>query len=648
MSILDTINAVETQAVPEVDPFEGALSMSELRSMFTSWDDATSTAREEAFRDRSYYDGSGQVGEVWKERLRKFNLPKLYINKIRGIVEGHLGVFKAQQVDPEAMPRGEKDIEAAAVATKILRYISDKTKWKQIKADVIEDKYIYGIGAALFQCTNTDASVIRIPFREFCYDPQSRFADFSDANWMGFGKWFHPDVVKRLWPDTYDSLNISPGNDLASGTAKGFNEAPDLWIDKKNKRVQVITMYYLENGVWQYVVWCHAGILDFSESPYLDADGKSVCPLVAMSCYINGDPDGNNERYGIIRDMVHPQDEYNAHRAQALQHVVSRRIQRVPGVEAPVIPAKELKEIGADPQGILPEGYQFVPDNGMTEQISLLQLSDGEMQRMGPTPAVLGRSLGASESGRSRQVQAAAGLTEMATLIDRVERFEDSAFRMIWSQVRQYWTEQQYIRVTGADNSYKFVQLNAPILDENEPTILVYVMDEATGQPQVDEMGQPMTEEAPNIVGYDNHVAEMDMEIIITTVPENVNLEHETWQQILQFSGSTGIAPGDPRFLMLLEVAPLTNRKEIIEKMESLQAKLEEKQAAGQQAAQEAQQAQMQLEMQSQQASSAKDAAGADKASAEARKIDIENQIATDQNDIAKFLMSNLGNIDLG
>lgn len=642
--IFDNNDAPEVE-VPTLR--EDAPSIESLRNRFNSYDSAADKARNNALLDRGYYDGDAQIGAVWREHLSKMNLPPVYINKVRSIVNGHIGVLLGQQTDPEALPRSEKDNDAAAVATKLLRYAADKSKLKQKFIDGAGEKFVEGIAALLVECTNEDIIVTRIPFREFIYDPHSREPDFSDAAWLGFARWISVDDVRMQWPEAHLRLGEPSTSDYMHVGGIGFADSADTWVDKASKRLQVITMYYKRNGRWMYVAWCHAGILDFDDSPYQDDKGRSLCPLVPMSCYVSGNVEENNklgvnERYGIVRDLIMPQNEYNAHRAQALLHATSRKVQQV-DPQAEVTDIELIRREAARPDAVLQPGWQFLPDAGMAEQINLLQLSDSELQRMGPTPAVLGRSLGSSESGRSRQVQAAAGLTEIAILLDRYERWQDAVYRMMWYQMRQYWSEQMVIRITGQDRAYQFLKINTPVLDENQPVRLEYVVGE-DGAPVMDPMtGAPQTQEVPNIVGINNEVAQMDMDIIVTSTQEHANLEHEVWQDLIQFTAQTGIAPGDPRYLMMLEMAPLTNKREAIEKIEGMMKRMQQENAQAQQQQAQMQQMAVELETAQKQADIENKQAQTYKTTIDAQKTAAEAQGIVDENTVRAFLTDTLG-----
>ena len=65
----------------------------------------------------------------------------------------------------------------------------------------------------------------------FFYDPRSKRADFSDARYMGVGKWMDIDLAKEMFPDKADEIEQSIDNDTELSTNpdnenKWFNSGP--------------------------------------------------------------------------------------------------------------------------------------------------------------------------------------------------------------------------------------------------------------------------------------------------------------------------------------------------------------------------------------------------------------------------------------
>ncbi|API57978.1 hypothetical protein BSL82_00550 [Tardibacter chloracetimidivorans] len=132
-------------------------------------------------------------------------------------------------------------------------------------------------------------------------------------------------------------------------------------------------------------------------------------------------------------------------------------------------------------------------------QFNLLAEAKGEIERMGPNPAVLGRQ-GENQSGRANLVRQQAGLTEQAIVFGGIESWELRVYRQMWNRAKQYWQAPDYVRVTDDLGAPEFIGINQPI----------------PGPPQVvmGPQGVPMIQ--PSVLGYENALAEMDVDITRT------------------------------------------------------------------------------------------------------------------------------------
>jgi hypothetical protein len=212
---------------------------------------------------------------------------------------------------------------------------------------------------------------------------------------------------------------------------------------------------------------------------------------------------------------------------------------------------------------------------------ALLAEAKGEIERMGPTPAVLGRQGGAS-SGRERLVLQQAGMTELAPIMAEFQDWETEIYRDMWLTAKQFKQEPWWIRVTDDLNVASFIQLNGP--------------------------------EGMNI-------AELDVDIILNTVADTANLQQEIWQDLVQLLAT--YPPDDPRFRIAVEMSPIADKARIIEKIEGFA----QKQAEAQQAAQQAAAPMLQMQAAETQAKTAKDQAAAMKSAAEADAITQETDL---------------------
>lgn len=625
MEFHDNENEETVAPTVKLPSLEGA------KRRFRSAIDSTDAARDAQALDRSYFDGTGTISEEWKATLVSHKLVSPSINIVRNIVSGYIGVVEAQPHDPEAWPRTPGAQGGADIATKALRYACDRAQYDSVKSDCVENYFIEGVMAAIVRAEAPHAlaasqinniKVERIHPDEFFFDPHSRDYDFRDALYMGIARWAHVSEIHQQYPDSEQYGHIEAG-DLLGANNRTMRDSPDVWVDRKEKRVLVVEMYYKDAGQWRRIVFCHAGILDFGDSGYVDDDGLSICPIVAMSCFINMDKDNDAltyARFGVIRDMQGPSNEYNCHRAIAIKSSISRTVQQT-NPDAMPVDASIVRSEAARPDGIIPPGWSVVPTTHQQDHTALLQLASAEIARMGPTPAVLGRSLSDSQSGRSRMVQQQAGMTELAPVLGRIERWENAIFRHIWFTVRQYWKDEFFIRVSGQAKAPEFLSVNVPKVEMRLSPIVG-----PDGQPQIDPMtGQPAMAPQPVTVGMDNELAKIDVDIQIVAVNETASLQHEVRQQIIELAQ---VAPvGSPQFLALLKIFPFTNKTETLDEIKAIMEELQQAQSGQQQAQAEQAQAAQQIQGQQAQAKTANLVASAQKHGADAQRTTFETKL---------------------
>lgn len=573
---------------------------------------------------RDYYDGE-QLTSKQRSTLRRRKQPETIRNRIGPAIDGILGILEQAKVDPRAYPRNPQDEEASDVATKCLQYVAEKNRFHKVKIDVADNHLVEGAGAVIVQAekvTNAnpkpgtpaedfEVTINQIRFDEFFYDPYSRQADYSDARYMGVAKWMYAKDVAAIYPDyAEDILSVVNNTGSVINADMTWDDKPDSalpWIDRKARRIMVVEMYHREAGRWMRCVFCAAGVLDKSDSPYVDERGDPICPIEASSCFI----DREMQRYGVARRMLSLQDELNARASRSLHLFNSRQLQVIPN-QIPDVDAATARSEAARADGLIPEGYQVVNTSEMGQgNLAIMQEVSSELNRLAPTPAILGRADGANQSGRSRLVLQQAGMTEIARPLGRLEDWENRVYRQAWLRIRQFWTDQKFIRVTNDEGAPEFLQINEPIYLE-QPKVDQYTgepfIDPTTGepemekvmqpqpvpgpdgQPQIDPMtGQPVMQMAPVQTGIDNRVADMDMDIVVDTVPDTANLAAEQFETLAKLAQVYG--PEAVSFEDMVEISSLPEKRKFREKREKRQQEAGQAQTQMQQAALEAQMA---------------------------------------------------------
>lgn len=581
-----------------------------------------SKARKHAHRDRDWYDNydNSQWDETEKAVLEKRSQPIVSSNRIKRKVNFMCGVEQKSRSDPMAQPRSPQHQEAANVATKVLTFIEDNTRFDRISSRCFKDFYIEGIGvceviveekpqsaskADLMGSTmmtepqpEYEIVINKIDYDQFFYDPRSSEEDFSDARYVGYQEWFDEEDAKEMFPEKEAEIAGSMSDNVLD---EGYEDKPGMhWGDSQRKRVRIACMYWRDGkDVWHYVYFTGGGVLDEGVSPY-EEEGQPACPIIAESAYVTRD----NERYGGVRDMISPQREMNYRRSMALFLLKNRRMWSAPGVFNDNEQNTKEEVARADghirANGAKDVDWGFIDSSQEIQgNFELLQEAKSEIETQGPNSGLQGRGT-EDQSGKAIALQQNAGLAEENTLFDTHNDWKLRVYRAMWWRAKQYWTEERAIRVTDDQNATQFIMVNQPSLQ----------MDPQTGMP---------------VQGAENALAEMDVDIVLELGPDMITLQHEEFAQLGELAKAGIPVPPD----VLLEASQLRNKRELIDRLKqemSAQSKL-------QQAEQMIQQLQKQLQ-QAQQASMQKPATPMDMAKIQDMERAAARADATAQADI--------------
>jgi hypothetical protein len=578
MALEDTTHAQDT------------LDIAALRQMVDHSADLTVEAREMSEKARDYYD-SHQLTHDELAVLKKRKQPPLVINRIKRKIDSMVGLEQKGRVDPKALPRNPDDEDAADVATKALVFAEDITRFDMKRSAVAYNLWIEGYGGVEVTVKerngHLDPEIVRLRWEEIFFDPYSRELDFSDAGFMGVQKWMTVDAALDLARDYDHGMDDDDLRSLLEVPLYGADTYDDRprgeaksWGDKKKKRIKLASMYYLHGGQWCFAIFGGGGVIWQGPSRFLDDQGQPENAMVLQACYI----DRENRRYGIVRDMMSVQDEINKRRSKALHMLNSRQTMGQSGAVADVTKMKrELAlpdghvEYNQDPQSATPS-FQIVQNNDqLSGQFELLQESKSEIDMLGPNASLMGQLEG-QHSGRAIMAQQQAGYAELAPAYDNLRDWTIRVYRAMWNRIRQFWTDERWIRVTDESEKLQFVGVNVPM---KQPMV-----DPMTGQPVVGPDGQPMVQPVMGPDGQpvlENKIAEIDIDIIVDMSPEYASLQQEQFAQLVELTKSGAVQlPPD----VLIEASQLRNKAKLLEKMNDPQAQQQQMQAMQMQMAQ--------------------------------------------------------------
>jgi hypothetical protein len=488
------------------------------------------------------------------------------MNIIRTRINYHLGLEKRARRDPKAFARNPQDEATAEVATAALRYAMDRTGYHDERSFAWENIKIEGVGAmeaALEprQDGGMDVRWRRIPWDRFFFDPHSARMDFSDAAYVGQVRWEDEDTLLGEYPEAEEAITLSSAND-SIGLSDTYDDRPrfEVWTDPKRKRLRVVQLWHKQGGEWMYCEFVRGGILAVGPSPFHDDQGDSLCGIVAESCYVDRD----NNRYGEVRDRVDPQDEINKRRSKAL-HLLNTRTIITTTNAAPDGDLEKMRREANRPDGLVVRapGSEFEIDKN-TElaagQSDLAAQAMGYVASSGPNMALLGKGT-ESQSGRAIQAQQQGGMIELGDGLDTLRRLDWRVYKQTWNAIREYWQAPMWIRVTDDERAPQYVGINQP-------------------QMQMTEFGEQM-------VGMQNAVAEMDVDILIEDAPDLSSLEGETFAAMMDVLKS-GAPPPVMMFIAEMHPGLASSKKrklqQMIEQMMQMAAQQQQQEQAKEQA----------------------------------------------------------------
>ncbi len=574
----------------------------EILQQFRESDDTCRPARELSERDRDYYDGKQLSGDEL-EALRKRKQPPVVSNRIAPKIDSLIGHEKRIRTDPRAYPRTPKHEAESESATDAIRFVCDNNRFSQVRSGTAENLFIEGAGAAVVAVERNgeqfEVKINPVPWDRFYWDPHSRKRDFSDAAYKGVVLWMdEQEAIALAGPDAnredveliIQGCYSSPGS-----TGDTFDDRPQFaWGDLKRRRVRVLQHRFKKDGEWWTAIVCGGGFLrDPQVSPYVDEHGIPQCDLIGTSAYI----DRENNRYGVVRRMVSPQDEINKRRSKALHLLNSRQVVAEKGSTDDR--EQSRREI-ARPDGYVEvnKGMRFEIHDGIAlaqGQFSLLQEAKAEIDVSGVNPAIEGDA--SAPSGRAQEMMMASGLSEMAGVFEALRDWSWEVYRQVWYRIRQYWDEERWIRVTDDERNMRWVAVNRPVTQAD----MMIQQAEQSGQPldpqQVAQLrADPMMMQ---VVSIQNPLAELDVDLILEDGPDSVNLQSEQYQSLVELKKAD---PASIPTKMIIEASSLRNKDQILEHLESggippqVQKQIQEMQAALQQAQQAVQEAEQKVQ----------------------------------------------------
>ncbi len=556
-------------------------TLTRLVDWFEEAEEASDDARELAFRDIDYYDGKQLTAEE-ASALKKRGQPDTTFNFIGGKIDVMLGLEIQQRSDPKAWPRTPDDAKAAEAATDALRFVERKHDLDTLFSESYEDlaKGGFEVIEVLVRNTKADRAEIDLKqpkFDRVFYDPHSTRRDFSDARYMGYVLWWDRDQAEKKWPD---GAAIIAGT-ISETETGDYDDKPShkVWAKPGTRaRIRLVTMYWKDGDQWHMTKFTKQGVLESDPVPYLDDEGLSVNPMIMQSAYVDRD----NARYGAVRRLIGPQDEENKRRSKFLHMITMRQTRAEKGA---VDDVGEMKAQLARPDGHIETNpgftFEIIDQSAQASgQASLMEYSAGRMDKIGANTSLQGKPEG-TPSGRAIILAQQGGIAELTPLSERHRNFKARVYRAVWQRIRQFWTEERWVRVTDNEDNVRFTGFNrrtsvgaefARELKEEEGLNLEQI-EQILGEARAkgENLDAPITVNVP---------AAMDMDVMIETAPESITLEQEQFSELAKLLGS-GLELTDPRMKLLITASQLRNKRELLDQIDGASTPSEQQKVSG-------------------------------------------------------------------
>jgi len=479
---------------------------------------------EEAKDARRYYHGAQWTAAQIKV-LKKRKQPISTLNRIGRKIDGVVGLLERLRQAPKAYPRTPQHSEGADIATAVLHYALDEQEWRPKSAEIARDGAIEGIGGLELTLVpgdrddpnDMDIGLDIVDPEGFFYDPRSKREDFSDATYMGVGKWVDLEIAKDMFEDKAADIeaSITSGSDLSSNPD---NESK--WFNTDLKQVRLVDLWYKHRGEWCYAIFTGSAILMEGQSFLKDEKKKTICKYIMYS----GSVDHDGDRYGFVRNMKSSQDSINFKESKLNHILASRRLIMTNGAVSDV---ESVRKEWARPDGVVvvnPGGEVKADDQSFDFQgwSALLADSKNEIDHFGPNPQLIGQG-SSQQSGRAISLLQQAGIAELGPYIQGYKGWKVRVYRAVWNAIQQHWTAERWIRVTDDENLAQFIKVNG------------LEIDPATGQPTIQ-----------------NAVGSLDVDIVIDEGPDSITLLADTYEAIMNLAKSGAQVPPD----LIIELSP--------------------------------------------------------------------------------------------
>ncbi|MGL4638536.1 MAG: hypothetical protein ACRCVX_02240 [Shewanella sp.] len=465
----------------------------------------------------AYYDGE-QLPENVAKALDEKGLPKLVYNLVKPTVNGVLGMEARTRTDLIVQadnPGDDMDdmLNAINERYKDVRRICDAD---MAESDAYASMIKSGVGwVEVYRNPFPMSSPYKVKFvhrDEVFWDFNSKDRDLGDCRWILRRRWDDVDSAKAMFPQCAEAISCAINNDFESriGTAstemiegeepplvaawaeyQKFTRKESEWLQSNRKRVLIQCVYYSTFKKVTYLESQSGVIVEYDPNDKIHnaivATGKAevkigmarvireawfvgpikvadkaceapqgMFPLVPYWGYRR---DSNGMPYGLIADMITPQDSVNFRYIKLTAQLNNKTI--IMDNDATNMTRKQVKEevnkvdglIELNPErrnrNTIAESFQVSQDNGIAAQQFQLAKDSQEMiqQCAGVYNAMLGQG-SAGQSGIAINSLIEQGSTTLSEINDNYRHSRLMLGRLIMLYLFEDMSRQRNVNVT--------------------------------------------------------------------------------------------------------------------------------------------------------------------------------------------------------
>jgi hypothetical protein len=444
----------------------------ELRGMLRDSYELSKKSREEAQKQRDYFDGNQLSPDVLAV-LQSRGQPVTWENIYQKTANKILGYKMTMKQELKAKGRQRADMASAILLTDVLRSIPDSTDYYAHKERCDEDLLIAGLSVMEASVNILPESDLlgefekeirgyHVPFDECFIDPYSKAPDYSDGRYFNRVRWLDRDYLylhfdKKLVDTLLNNQNYT--GDFSIDQYRNMANGQDINRDRILVTLTWTREFIEGKSVIRWYVWSNETILAHADSPHV----FNRFPYAIRRLY---HMHSTGEFYGIFRNIKPIQDRINFMHLRIANMLGSTKLLYEFGAvdDADVFAEEYSKDdavVGLT-DGALSEGR--IKEIKHTAEINHLQqlIVDARKQAeqiIGLNDEVLGAAVNRM-SGYAIEQRQNAGMVGLQRFLQTSMKQDLDFYNLASGYVQQYFSAEQIVRIIEPNGMDKVVTIN--------------------------------------------------------------------------------------------------------------------------------------------------------------------------------------------